>query len=135
MPEPGLRALVVDDCHDTAATVALLLQSWGHEVAVAHDGPGAVSSAQGFQPHVILLDLGLPKVDGYEVCRRLRQLPALRGTYLVAVTGHGRDEDRRRSREAGFDFHVVKPIDLAALERLLASLGKVGHAPAAPKWC
>ncbi len=117
-----LRVLVVDDSEDAARMSAMLLRSWGHEVRVAHDGPAALERAAGFHPHVILLDIGLPGMDGYEVARHVRQNPHLTGTRLVAVTGYGQDTDRRRSEEAGFDVHLVKPVEPSALKELLAGI-------------
>ncbi len=116
----GLRILVVDDSQDSARMSAMLLRSWGHEVRVAHDGPSALERATGFRPEVILLDIGLPGMDGFEVARHIRHQPHLEGVRLVAVTGYGQDTDRRRSEEAGFDVHLVKPVEPAALQALLA---------------
>jgi PAS domain S-box-containing protein len=116
------RILVVDDNHDAANTLAEMLAVTGHETRTAHDGLEALATAAAFRPDVILLDLGMPGLDGYDTCRRMRQEPWCRGTVLVALTGWGLDDDRRRSREAGFDEHLVKPVDLAALEKLLAGL-------------
>jgi two-component system CheB/CheR fusion protein len=99
----------------------MLLQASGHEVCAAHDGHEALETAARFQPQVVLLDIGLPKLDGYEVARRLRRQPGLDKALLVALTGYGQEEDRRRSLEAGMDRHLVKPVDPAELERLLAS--------------
>jgi two-component system CheB/CheR fusion protein len=127
MPEHGLRVLVVDDCRDTTDTLAILLRLWGHEVAVAHDGPAALDTAQTRQPQVVLLDLGLPRMDGCEAARRLRRLPGLEGVCLVAMTGYGQDQDRQRTRAAGFDFHLLKPFDADALAQLLATLHQGGH--------
>jgi len=116
------RILVVDDNEDSARTMALLLvRLWKQEVRVAHDGPSAVEAALSFLPEVILLDIGLPGLSGYEVAERLRRRPEFAGTLLVAMTGWGQDEDRRRSREAGFDRHLVKPVDPEALRKLLSN--------------
>jgi two-component system CheB/CheR fusion protein len=114
------RVLIVDDNRDAAESMALLLQLRGHDVRTAHDGPGGLAAADAFRPEVVLLDIGLPGMDGYEVARRLRRRPAGKGTLLVAVTGYGHEDDRRRSREAGFDHHLVKPTDPAAVADLLA---------------
>jgi CheY-like chemotaxis protein len=111
----------VDDNQDAARSLATLLEIDGHEVRVAFDGPGAVEAAQAFVPDVVFLDIGLPGMSGYEVCRRLRQEPALAHVVLVAQTGWGQEEDRRRSREAGFDRHLVKPVDPGALLDMLNS--------------
>ncbi len=115
-----LRVLVVDDNQDMARMSAMLLRSWGHDVRVAHDGPDALERAAGFHPHAILLDIGLPNMDGYEVARHLRQNPHVETVKLVAVTGYGNDDDRKRSQEAGFDHHLVKPVEPADLRTLLA---------------
>jgi PAS domain S-box-containing protein len=119
------RVLVVDDNGDAAESLALLLQTIGHETRVAHDGPGALKEAETFGPDVVLLDIGLPGMDGYEVARRLRRLEPARSALLVAVTGYGQDEDRRRSKEAGFDHHFVKPVDPATLADVLHA-GRAG---------
>jgi two-component system, chemotaxis family, CheB/CheR fusion protein len=113
------RILVVDDNVDSAETLALLLSAFGHEVRTAYDGAKALESAHAFCPQVVLCDIGLPRIDGYEVARQLRQLPEMAHVLLVALTGYGQEEDRRRSQEAGFDHHFVKPVDPADLERLL----------------
>jgi PAS domain S-box-containing protein len=132
-PAPSLprrRILVVDDNPDSARTMAMLLRrSWGQEVEVAHDGPGAIEVALTFRPELLLLDLGLPGMSGYEVARHLRQRPEFAGTLIVAMTGWGQDSDRQRSAQAGFDHHLVKPVDPEALRSLLAALrGKPGLA-------
>jgi two-component system CheB/CheR fusion protein len=114
------RILVVDDNADSAASLSTLLALSGNETRVAHDGLEAVSETEAFRPDVVLLDIGMPRMDGYEAARRIRQLPNGRGVLLVAVSGWGQQEDRRRSREAGFDHHMVKPLRAAALETLLA---------------
>jgi two-component system CheB/CheR fusion protein len=114
------RVLVVDDNVDASLSLAKLLELAGHEVRVAHDGPTAIDLAQVYRPDIVLLDIGLPQLDGYEVARRLRQQPAMERALLIALTGYGNDEDHRRSREAGFDHHLVKPVDPAAIQQLLA---------------
>jgi signal transduction histidine kinase/CheY-like chemotaxis protein len=120
-PPPGTprRVLVVDDNEDSAGALALLLRHQGHVVETAADGEAAVATAERFRPEVVLLDIGMPKLNGYEVCRRLRQQPWGKQMRIVAQTGWGQAEDRRRSREAGFDGHIVKPLDPAALDRVL----------------
>ncbi|HJT75642.1 MAG TPA: ATP-binding protein, partial [Gemmataceae bacterium] len=128
---PGVprRVLVVDDNVDAAESVALLLRTRGHEVRTAHDGAAALQAAEAFRPEVVLLDIGLPRMDGYEVARRLRDQVGLHEALLVALTGYGRDEDRRRAEEAGFDAHLVKPADPAALQAVLnAGTGAGGAA-------
>lgn len=115
------RILVVDDNVDSARTMALLLMRlWKQEVQVAHDGPAALEAARAFRPEVILLDIGLPGLSGYEVAERLRRQPEFAGTLLVAMTGWGQDDDRLKSEEAGFDRHLVKPVDPDALRELLS---------------
>jgi CheY-like chemotaxis protein len=116
----GHRILLADDNRDALDSLATLLQCDGHEVHTAGDGAEALALAAKCRPDVMLLDIGMPKLDGYEVARRVRAEPWGKGTVLIALTGWGQDEDRRRSRDAGFDLHVVKPVDLAALEHLLA---------------
>ena len=100
----------------------MLLRMAGHDVAVARDGLGAVDQTASFDPDLVLLDIGLPGISGYEAAQRIRQLPRGEGVQLVALTGWGQEDDRRRSREAGFDQHLVKPVDFDALRTLLASL-------------
>lgn len=116
------RILVVDDLRDSAISLSMLLKIMGHTTKTAHDGLEAVKVAEAFQPDVALLDIGLPKLNGYEVCRRIRQQPWGENMVLIALTGWGQDEDKRLSKEAGFNFHMVKPVDPAALEKLLAGL-------------
>jgi PAS domain S-box-containing protein len=117
----GLCVLVVEDNPDGARSLALLLRWEGHEVLVAHEGQAALELARSRRPAVVLLDLGLPGMDGFEVARRLRREPGLERVLLVAVSGYGQEEDCRRAREAGCDAHLVKPADLAELRRLLAA--------------
>ncbi|MCI0704253.1 MAG: ATP-binding protein [Planctomycetia bacterium] len=120
IPAMSLRILVVDDNWDTAATLAVLLRSAGHNIRTAHDGLEAVSAAQEFQPEVILLDIGLPKLNGYDAARQIRALPGGSRMVLMAMTGWGNQSDRIQSKEAGFDHHLVKPVDPMALLQLLA---------------
>ena len=117
------RVLVVDDNRDAADSLCLLLATRGHEIHVAYDGLEAVGAAIAFDPDVVLLDIGLPKLDGHDAARRIR---SARGSsvLLVAVTGWGQEEDRRRSREAGFDFHLTKPVDPEAVARLIDEAGR-----------
>jgi len=114
------RVLVVDDNVDSAESMAMMLKLSGHEVALAHDGLEAIEVAKQFQPEVAFLDLGMPKLNGYEAARSIRQLPQGEQITLVALTGWGQEEDKRRTREAGFNAHIVKPIDFAMLEQLVA---------------
>ena len=116
------KILVVDDNFDAAESLALLLRVEGHDVQVSHDGAEALAAVANFSPDVVLLDIGLPGMDGYEVARRLRGHPATESSLLVALTGYGQEDDIRRSREAGIDHHFVKPADLAALTTLFASV-------------
>ncbi len=113
------RVLVVDDNRHAAESLAVLLRLWGHEATLAHDGPATLEAVETSRPQVVLLDIGLPYMNGYEVARRLRRRRDLPDLVLVAMTGYGQDEDRQRSIEAGFDHHLVKPIDLEALRSLL----------------
>jgi CheY-like chemotaxis protein len=113
------RVLVVDDNVDSAESLALLLRVTGHEVRTAHHGPAALETAQTFAPEIVLLDIGLPRMDGLEVARRMRQDLGLTNALLVAMTGYGQDEDRRRTQEAGFNAHLVKPVDLDELNEFL----------------
>ena len=116
------RVLVVDDNMDAAESLAALLAINGHETRMAHDGMEAVEAAQAFKPDVVFLDIGMPTVDGHETARRIRREPWGKDMVLVALTGWGQTEDRRRSKEAGFDHHLVKPADPAVVEKLIASL-------------
>jgi CheY-like chemotaxis protein len=116
------RILVVDDNRDAAVTLAMMLRIMGHDTQTAHDGVDAVQAAARFQPDVVLLDIGLPKLNGYEVCRRIRGQPHGGEIAVIALTGWGRDEDRCQSAEAGFDFHLVKPVSVDTLGQLLSAL-------------
>ena len=119
-PAPKGRILVVDDNRDGAASLAMLLTVMGNDTRTAHDGLEGVELAEAFRPDLIVLDIGLPKLNGYDACRRIRARPWAKDTLIVAATGWGQDEDRRRSKEAGFNHHLVKPVDPAELHRLLA---------------
>ena len=116
------RVLIVDDSEDSAESLAMLLQFGGHETHKAHSGVEAIEAAERIRPDAVLLDIGLPGLNGYEVCRRIRSEPWGKGLLLVALTGWGQEEDRQRSREAGFDVHMVKPPDVEVLMKLLASM-------------
>jgi DNA-binding response OmpR family regulator len=120
----GFRILVVDDNHDSALSLAMMLSIMGHETRTAHDGESAVTSAESFLPEIVLLDIGLPKLNGYEVAERIRKQEWGASMFLIAVTGWGQDEDRQRSSEVGLNVHMVKPVEPAALERLFADLRK-----------
>ncbi|MES2305812.1 MAG: response regulator [Gemmatimonadota bacterium] len=113
------RILLVDDNHDAADSLAMILRLSGHDVSVAHDGPRALEIASAEQPAFVLLDIGLPGMDGYEVCRRLRDL-GLTEARIIAMTGYGQDRDRQRSQDAGFDLHTVKPVEIHGLMSILA---------------
>ncbi len=115
------RILVVDDNRDSASTLGMMLKLMGNDIQMANDGLAAVEAAEQFRPDMILLDIGLPKLNGYDACRRIREQPWSDGMEIIALTGWGQEDDRRRSKEAGFDHHLVKPVDLAALESLLAA--------------
>jgi CheY-like chemotaxis protein len=115
---PRRRILVADDLRDNADVLAMVLRHKGHEVRVAYDGTGAIEVAAAWKPEVVLLDIGMPDIDGYEVCRFIRSLPG-QVPFVVAQTGWGGAEDRRRAREAGFDHHLLKPVDPAALDAVL----------------
>ena len=115
------RVLVVDDNVDAAETLAMLARLYGHEVRIAHTGPSGLETARNYHPEIVLLDIGLPGLDGYEVARRLRNEPGGDQILLVAVTGYGREEDRARARAAGFDHHLMKPFDPASLGQFFSS--------------
>src|SRR5215210_518027 len=115
------RILVADDNADSASSMALLLEILGNEVRTAFDGLEAVEVAAAFRPDVILLDIGMPRLDGYDACRRIREQPWGRDVVLIALTGWSQEEDVRQSRDAGFDHHLVKPVEPATLEKVLAA--------------
>ena len=115
----------MDDNRDSADSLGMLLRIMGNDIRTAYDGQQGLEVAGEFRPDVVLLDIGLPKLDGYEACRRIREQPWGKGVVLIAVTGWGQEEDRRRSHEAGFDRHLVKPVDPGALMRMLTELQKV----------
>jgi CheY-like chemotaxis protein len=125
-PTPTRRVLVIEDNLDAAETLGDLLEMAGHEVRLAHSGPDGVSEAGRFRPEIVLCDVGLPEMDGYAVARALRNDPRTREALLVAVTGYGQEEDRRRSLEAGFDLHLTKPVDPQEVQRLVGA-GQVVH--------
>ncbi len=116
------RILVVDDLKDSADSLAMLLRMSGHEVHTAYDGEKAIIAAEKFRPEVILLDIGMPKLNGYDACRRIREKPWGKDIFLIALTGWGQDDDRRRTEEAGFNSHMVKPVDSRDLMKVLAGL-------------
>jgi CheY-like chemotaxis protein len=112
------RILIVDDNPDAVSSLKVVLTTMGYEVRTAQDGPHALEAAEDFRPQVILLDIGLPKLSGYEVARKIRDQPWGRSILLVATTGWGQLDDRQRARQAGFDHHLVKPVDSATLDEL-----------------
>jgi CheY-like chemotaxis protein len=115
------RVLVVDDIADAAVSLGELLEIWGHDVRTAHSGPAALKLLCDFMPDVVLMDIGMPEMNGCEVARRMRQLECGRNLRLVALTGYGQTQDREETQAAGFDDHLVKPVDLEALRKLLAA--------------
>jgi len=119
---PSLRVLVVDDNVDAAESLALLMTELGHGVRTAHDGPTALEGALDYRPNVMLLDIGLPGFDGYEVAKRMRQQSILQNVVLVAMTGYGKESDRKRAEEAGFDHHLVKPVKFEKVQQILVSV-------------
>jgi CheY-like chemotaxis protein len=119
---PPRRVLVVDDNRDAAESLAMLLEFLGTDVAIAHNGREALERFGDYRPSLVLLDIGMPEMDGYEVARAIRARETDTHTPLVALTGWGQEEDRRRARDAGFDHHLVKPADLEALQALLSTL-------------
>jgi CheY-like chemotaxis protein len=115
------RVLIVEDDVDAAEALATLLQLFGHIADVAHDGSAALAALDRVRPDVMLVDIGLPDIDGFEVARRARLLPAGEKTLLVALSGYGQDSDKQRAREAGFDHHLTKPIEIDALRVVVGS--------------
>jgi PAS domain S-box-containing protein len=122
---PFLRVLVVDDNVDTVTTLSLLVQESGHDVRTAYDGSSILEAALDYRPNVILLDIGLPGLNGFEVAKQLRRQPGLQNAVLVAMTGYGKESDRQRSQEAGFDHHLVKPADFGKVLQILATVSEL----------
>jgi two-component system CheB/CheR fusion protein len=114
---------------DSARTLAMLLELSGHEVEVAHSGGAALDKANHYRPDCIFLDIGMPEMNGYEVARRLRGAPKLNGTYLVALTGYGREYDRQQAEAAGFDQYLIKPVDYEKLQQLLETFATTRGSP------
>jgi CheY-like chemotaxis protein len=112
--------LVVDDNVDAAETIEMILRASGYDVRCVYDGPSVLQAAKAYRPDVVVLDIGLPGLSGYDVARELREQPEFRRTPLFAVTGYGQEEDRRRSQAAGFDYHLTKPVDPEALQAFVA---------------
>ena len=110
---PARRVLLVDDSVDAAEALSMLLETLGHEVRTMHDGTSALAIVDEFRPEVVILDIGLPGMDGFALARELRKRPSTRDVLLIALTGYGGDEDRLRARDAGFDHHLVKPVSFA----------------------
>lgn len=125
----ALRVLVVDDSADAAQLLCMLLETWGHRVAVAHDGEAALERVVQFNPEVVLLDLSLPRMNGYQVAERIGEMSHRGRMLLIALTGHGMDEDFRRTRAAGFDHHLLKPLDMELLESLLTDFAATRPRP------
>lgn len=127
-PSPPLRVLVVDDCLDHTESLATLLRLWGHEAETAADGPAALTAAaRDRPPDVVLLDVGLPGMDGYELARRLRQLPGLGQALMLTISGYAGDVDRERALAAGCADHLVKPVELGVLRDLVAAWKRPGE--------
>jgi len=118
----ALKVLVVDDNVDAAVTLSMILDATGHATRVAHDGYQALDAARAFLPRVVFLDIGMPGMNGYDTARAMRAMPELAHVTLVALTGWGAESDRRLSKEAGFDHHLTKPVQLSVVEELLAGL-------------
>ena len=123
----GRRILIVDDNADAADSLGVLLGIWGHEVKIAHDGVAALELARAFGPELVFLDIGMPDMNGYEVARRLRQEAGLASAKTIALSGYGAERDRLRSKEAGFDLHLVKPVDPQSLSGVIASVFRTGQ--------
>ncbi len=123
-PRPSLRVLVVDDNVDTVTTLAMLVRESGYDVRTAYDGSTVLEAALDYRPNVVLLDIGLPGMNGYEVAKQIRQQPALKNSVLVAMTGYGQESDRKSSHDAGFDHHLVKPADFPKVLKILATVSE-----------
>ena len=118
----SLRILIVDDNKDGADSLAMVLKMMGNDARTAYDGQEGVELAEEFRPEVVLFDIGMPKLNGYEACRLIRKQPWGRKVIVIAVTGWGQGDDRQRSHDAGFDHHMVKPVNPQALMKMLAGL-------------
>jgi two-component system, chemotaxis family, CheB/CheR fusion protein len=123
----SLRILVVEDSHDTADSLGLLLGLWGYQPVITYDGEGALAAASTVPPDVVFLDIGLPGMDGCEVARQLRQLPGTAHSLLVAITGFGQEADVQRCKEAGIDCHFLKPVDPEELKQVLVRAERLGR--------
>lgn len=115
------RILIVDDNEDAASMMALLLGKWGHEIRLAHNGQEALAAGAAWLPEIVLMDIGMPVMDGHEACERMRKVAWGRDAYIVALTGWGQQEDKLRSEQAGFDHHLVKPVSSEVLRSLIAA--------------
>ncbi len=117
-----MRVLVVDDNVDSAKTMGWMMEMFGNQVHLAYTGPEALKEAQEFKPHLVLMDIGLPGINGYEVCQTMRRMPELEDAVIVAQTGWGEREHKEMSKEAGFDHYLVKPIEMGALKKLVDTI-------------
>jgi CheY-like chemotaxis protein len=126
VPVP-LRILVVDDCEDAAVTMGMLARLWGHSAWIAFDGAEALRLAQVHKPDVVFLDIGLPKMNGWEVATRLRKMDGASSAFLVAITGYGLERDQLRSKEAGCDLHLLKPVPTDLLQQILIARQREKH--------
>lgn len=115
------RVLLVDDSVDAAEAMSMLLETLGHEIRVTHDGPSALAMVDDFAPDVVILDIGLPGMDGFEVARQMRTRAVTKAALLIALTGYGAESDKQKARDAGFDHHLVKPVSFTAIETVIAA--------------
>jgi two-component system OmpR family response regulator len=115
------RILLVDDSVDAAEAMSMLLETLGHEVRTMHDGPSALAMVDDFAPDVVILDIGLPGMNGFELAREMRARPNTKTALMIALTGYGGESDRQKAREAGFDHHLVKPVSFAAIEKVIVN--------------
>jgi CheY-like chemotaxis protein len=129
VPASGMRILVVDDNRDSAESLAMLLRLFGNDVQSVYDGRLALQVATAYRPDVVLLDIGLPGLDGLQVCQCLRKQAGRTQPLIIAMTGYGQEEDQRRSKEAGFNAHMVKPVDLETLQEFLSRPELVSREP------
>jgi CheY-like chemotaxis protein len=120
------RVVIIDDNQDAATTMSMLVEQLGGSARTAHDAASGLATVQEFRPDIVFLDIGMPGMDGYEACRRLRQQPSAQHMVVVAVTGWGRPQDKQRALDAGFDAHLTKPVDPSALASVLGSRGPSG---------
>jgi CheY-like chemotaxis protein len=130
--ESGLPILIVEDNPDTAESMARLLATFGHRCRVLHSGWNVLETALGFRPRVVLLDIALPGITGYEIAKELRQHPALKGIVLISISGYAQESDRPRALDSGFDHHLVKPVDFEVLRRLIDGVVPAGGSDDVP---